>query len=264
MKFSVVRDPFKEETELFNQELVKWCQERNIEVEPGTGKNTIVLALGGDGFIMREAKRLQKSSLPVLGVNFGRKGILAAVEKENWQENLSRVIRGEYKIERRLMLTCDHLDGAGRLVKRIESINDIYIRHPKRMVIVGLRINGEVVHKEVHADGVVICTPMGSTAYFRTSGGSPFPSGIGVNFICPMEENLTALIQTEGDVIEVTLSDVGSFKKEPAFLFVDGEDSEIKVGEMIRVRKSKKKARFVIPRGFSWFHVAQRKLGLSY
>lgn len=273
MKFMIIPDEYKPEAGRLAEDIATWCRNRGIDVEVleaqskkierNKGGQVIVLALGGDGFIMRQSKRLQKARIPLLGINFGRKGILAYAEQSDWEERLLQVLRGEYRIDKRSVLHVQHFGADSKPLHTFEVVNDVYIRHPKRMVILKVAINGAVAHEEVHADGAIVCAPMGSTAYYRTSGGHPFPSGIGINFICPMDMNIGPLVQREDDVIELTLVDVGSFNKESAYLFADGQDVEMQIGEKIVVRASEKKVYFVEPNGLSWFHIAQKKLGLS-
>lgn len=270
MKILIISDEYKPETVRLAQDIWIWCKSRHIDVvvqpkkiERSKGEQIIALALGGDGFIMRQSKRLQNARIPLLGINFGRKGILAYAEQSNWEKVLEQIFAGDYTVEKRMMLAVEHLDGNGNVLHAFAVANDVYIRHPKRMVMFQLTINEAIAYEKVHADGVVVCAPMGSTAYYRTSGGHPFPSGIGISFICPMDMNVAPLVQQDDDVVEVLLKDVGSYQKKPAFLIADGQDVEIKINEKIVARKSKKSTYFVRPNGLSWFHIAQQKLGLS-
>lgn len=274
MRFIIIHDEYKPEAGLLAREIEEWLKKGKavfVELQPENirrandddDREVVALVLGGDGFIMRQSKRLQNARIPLLGINFGRKGILAYAEQSNWEKVVEQILAGDYTVEKRMMLVAEHLDEKGSALHAFEVVNDVYIRHPKRMVVLQLTINGDVAHEEVHADGVVVCAPMGSTAYYRTSGGHPFPSGIGISFICPMDMNVAPLVQQDDDVVEVLLKDIGSYQKDPAFLIADGQDVEIKVNEKIVVRKSKKSAYFLRPNGLSWFHIAQRKLGLS-
>lgn len=270
MKFLIIFDPYKEGAEKLSHEIAAWCKNRDIHIgiqpeviESDKERQTIALVLGGDGFIMRQAKRLQKSRIPLLGINFGRVGFLAVAEPQDWKETLECILRGEWQLKKRTMLSCVHLNQNGDVIHRFEAANDVYIRHPKRMVSLSVAVNGRLAFQDLHADGIVVCTPMGSTGYYLAAGGKPFPSGIGIQGICPLAMNTSSLVQEEEDIIEIVLKDIGSLDKEPAFLFIDGEDTTMCVGDKIIVKKSKRHVYFVVPKGFSWISVAQRKLGLA-
>ena len=88
MKFFIIHDTWKSEAEILAKEIVKWCNAKGVkaELQPksfsrANRSGTIVLVLGGDGFIMRQSKMLRKSKIPLLGINFGRKGIWSRISK---------------------------------------------------------------------------------------------------------------------------------------------------------------------------------------
>lgn len=148
------------------KELREMLSQRGIEatdVEP-----ELVVSLGGDGTMLKASQVAHAADAPLLGVNLGTLGYLTEVDAGAEKEALESVLEGSYDIERRLMLACDVNDGERSYVGLNEVLVERSSRH--RLVRLAVRVGGEQL-AGFNADGVIVATPTGSTAYALSAGG---------------------------------------------------------------------------------------------
>ena len=126
----------------------------------------LAIVLGGDGTILRAAELVREGTAPVLGINMGHVGFLAEIERDNMDAAVARAVAGDYEVEERLALAVKVRDGAGRIVFESFALNEASIEKdsPGRMIDVVLEVDRRPL-SSFGADGVVIATPTGSTAY---------------------------------------------------------------------------------------------------
>ena len=132
----------------------------------------VAIVLGGDGTILRAAELVREGTAPVLGINMGHVGFLAEIERDNMDEAVARAIAGDYEVEERLALAVKVRDGHGDVVFESFALNEVTVEKdsPGRMIEVVLEIDRRPL-SSFGADGVVIATPTGSTAYAFSAGG---------------------------------------------------------------------------------------------
>ncbi len=130
------------------------------------GGEDLILVLGGDGSILRALAREAGSGAPVIGINYGRVGFLASIERETLERDLRRALAGEYVVLGLPSLKAEWADG------EVEAVNDLAIFRggESRIADLTYAVDGEVV-ATVRCDGVVMSTPVGSTAYNLAAGG---------------------------------------------------------------------------------------------
>jgi NAD+ kinase len=130
----------------------------------------IALVLGGDGSILRAARQMGYRQVPVLGINLGKLGFLADLDLEDVRAFLPRVVRGEFRITRHLMFECDVASAAGN--RKLLGLNDVVIHTgpPFHLMEIDLEIDGELVSR-FSGDGLIVSTPVGSTAHNLSAGG---------------------------------------------------------------------------------------------
>src|SRR3954470_7848766 len=145
----------------------------------------LALVLGGDGAILRAARQMGYQQVPVLGVNLGRLGFLADLSPDEAVEYLPNVLRGEYRVTEHGMFVCALTDGA--VCRQILGLNEVVIRAapPFKMLDVELLIDGEVVSRFL-GDGMIISTPVGSTAHSLSAGGPVLGQELAAFVITPM------------------------------------------------------------------------------
>lgn len=148
--------------------LASFLGDRGVAVDGRPAE--LVISLGGDGTMLRAAQLAHSLDAPLLGVNLGLLGYLSEVDPDNARQALERVIAGDYEIEERMMLACDVSGGAedSHYVGLNEVLVDRSGRH--RLVRLAVKIGGEEL-AAFNADGLIVATPTGSTAYALSAGG---------------------------------------------------------------------------------------------
>jgi NAD+ kinase len=160
------------------------------------GAADIAVVLGGDGTMLRALARFLGSDVPVIGVNFGRVGFLASIRSEELEAGLARVFDGEYRVIELATLDVD-VDG-----RRATAINDAVAHSAElgRMVELSWGVDGEDFGR-VHCDGLIACTPSGSTAYNLSSGGPVLARSLdamAVTFVAPHSLHVRPLVVPRG------------------------------------------------------------------
>jgi NAD+ kinase len=188
----------------------------------------LCLTLGGDGTILRALREYAGTRIPVFAVNFGELGFLATVEPEHVEDGFERAFRGDFEV---LSLPAIALSGpCGELI----GINDasLHRRPGARVAILAYAIDDEEVGR-VRCDGLVVCTPAGSTGYNLANGGPVLAWGVegfAVSFIAPHSLTARALVVAPGDRLSV----INSSPEEAVDLTVDGRIcGELGPGEAI-------------------------------
>ncbi len=216
----------------------------------------MVITVGGDGTIIHTAKAACKYDLPVLGINAGRIGFLAGLEQRDL-EQLVRLKTGEYITEERMFLEVD-LDDKPLGV----CLNDAVIAKatPEDLMDIHLQFDGDCV--SYRADGVIVATPTGSTAYSMSAGGpvlDPSVESILLTPICPHSLLARTLLIHSDKALSVT---VEPMKSDHAYLVIDGEKSiPITSASKITVRKAKdQKIKLIKLNNDSFYNVLSQKI----
>jgi NAD+ kinase len=191
----------------------------------------LTVAVGGDGTILRTLGRLLGTSVPVIGVNYGRVGFLASIAPERLEQDLARVFAGEYRVLELPTLEVD-LDG-----DRHVAVNDVVATSGTlgRMVELTYAVGGEDVGT-IPCDGMICCTPSGSTAYNLSNGGPVLVRGLdamAITFIAPHSLHARPLVVPRGAALTVRNETVGV----DVAVLVDGHHVEaVEAGEEISIR----------------------------
>ncbi len=163
-RVAIVAHSGRSEAVALRDELDLWLKERGIEVDDRAPD--LVVSLGGDGTTLRAAQSAHAADAPLLGVNLGMLGYLNEVDAAHEKEALERIFEGDYHLEERMMLACQ--SGEQSFV----GLNEVLVERPSRQRLVRLkvRIGGEEL-ASFAADGIIVATPTGSTAYALSAGG---------------------------------------------------------------------------------------------
>jgi len=204
----------------------------------------LLITLGGDGTIVSAVRSVAAYGVPILGVNLGRLGFLAEVEPSQVSTAIPAVLEGRYRVEERMMLrTAQHREG--QVILEAEAINDVVVGrgHASRTVRVAVDVDGHYVLTYA-ADGVIVSTPTGSTAYSLSAGGPIVAPDLNCIAITPIAAHLSALralvVPAQSCVCLRLL------KAEEAMLTVDGQlDAELKPGDEVHNTTSQTTARFI-------------------
>jgi len=211
-----------------------------------------ILVLGGDGLMMRAAKAYPNA--PLLGINFGKVGFLAKVERDNWHEALDAVVSGHYTIEESSTLNASIQSPKGT-EDHGWAINDVVIRSGVRMVDIELYVDGYYVNT-FPGDGLIVSTSRGSTAYCMAAGGPILTAGVKGFAIVPI--SCHSPIRTPMVVAESARIDLLFTSRYDASLILDGRVvADLAPDDVVRVRRGENLCR-LISVGESDFYAAFR------
>lgn len=220
----------------------------------------LLLVLGGDGTMIATARLVGDSEVPVLGVNYGSLGYLAEFRIEEMLPALESILQGNYRLDRRVMLSVQHVRGEESL-RQGRALNDVVINKSAlaRIIEIEAYLNEQFVNS-FRADGLIISTPTGSTAYNLSAGGPviyPSMNAIVVTPICPFTLSNRPIVVPDDAQIELRLKT----EKEEVALTLDGQlGFPLKVGDRVLIRKSKTTFNIVQPMNRNYFDVLRDKL----
>jgi NAD+ kinase len=213
----------------------------------------LVIALGGDGTMLRMAHACTGESIPVLGVNLGHLGFLAELGREDWQPGLERVLAGQYWVELRMMLHVEQERG-GKVIGSWMVLNECAVTRGGTMRIIQLEaeIDGQPLTTYA-ADGLIAATPTGSTAYALAAGGPILPPELRNILLVPVAPHLSvdrAVVLPEGAEVRITIH-----ADSPVILSCDGRSpEEVRDGDCVRARAAEESARFARVQGQGYFY----------
>lgn len=220
----------------------------------------MVIAIGGDGTTVRAAKKAAVYDKPTLGINGGTLGFLSGIEK-NEVEMLFEVIRGNYKLENRIMLKAEITDDSG-CVKTYHCLNDAVISRGdfSRLINFAIYSDGREL-MNVRADGVIISTPTGSTAYSLAAGGpvlSPDLDCFVVTSICPHSlVDRSTVVNSKNELFVNISSDINN----NAVLTCDGEDPvDITQSTKVVISISEYTAKLVKIKPDNFYEILKKKI----
>ena len=221
----------------------------------------ILVVLGGDGSILEAARRAALNKTPILGINLGRLGFMAELEMDELKL-LSRLFDGSYQIDERAMLGVEMIDNKGQRKLASFALNDAVVSGGSVARIVDLELieGGERV-TTYRADGLIVATPTGSTAYSMSAGGAvcdPSLACFCVTPICPHSLTARPLIFPDSATLELKNICV---REKNLFLTIDGRTNyELLRGESVRITKSDKVTRLITLRERSFYNVLRQKM----
>jgi NAD+ kinase len=223
----------------------------------------LVIVLGGDGTLLAMAARIAQSrrDVPILGVNFGSLGFLTEIRIDELYPSLERVLDGTAGLDVRAMLAADALRDGQPLDSRI-VLNDVVFTKGalSRMIELSVSVSGGFVTR-VKADGLIVASATGSTAYNLAAGGPIVHPGVEALLLTPIAPHTLTnrpIVIPGGEVVEVTPINGSG---EEVFITYDGQSGyPLKQGDLIRVRKSTQPLRLVKAPARTYFELLREKL----
>ncbi len=218
----------------------------------------LLVVLGGDGTLLALARAVGERAVPILGINLGTLGFLAEVSVDEMESALERALGGSLSIERRLRIAVEHVR-AGRTIGRWLALNDAVITSSvARLIEIETRADDRLV-STYHADGLIVSTPTGSTAYSLSAGGPillPSLEALVLTPICPHTLTQRPLVIPDSVVLEIATKPGAK-----ARLTVDGQQEvELVDHDRVRVRRSEHGVLLMVPPQRSRFDVLRAKL----
>lgn len=222
---------------------------------------SLVIVIGGDGTLLHAGRTLAPADVPILGVNQGRLGFMADVASIHIDEALGGVLDGQFQEEQRLMLSA-RIERKGAVVKQLQAVNDFVIRNQAAIRMIEFETSLDDCFISTHrADGIIIATPTGSTAYALSGGGPiihPSVDALTLVPICPHALSDRPIVVSAGGEIRVRL--VGD-QRTRAVCTADGQNNEtLGIEDVLCVQRAPRPLRLVHPSTYNYFEVLRTKL----
>ncbi|HKK13421.1 MAG TPA: NAD(+) kinase [Gammaproteobacteria bacterium] len=221
----------------------------------------LVIVVGGDGTLLNAARTLADAGVPVAGVNLGRLGFLVDVSPDEMCDRLDEIFRGEYIEEERTLLHASVQRG-GETVSESDALNDVVVHKwdIARMIDLETSVDGRFLNTH-RADGLIVSTPTGSTAYALSGGGPIVHPTLGALVlvpICPHTLSDRPIVVADRARIEIVVHNGGHSQAQVTF---DGQvNFALMSGDRIVVRKKPRALRLIHPPGYDYFHILRAKL----
>ena len=224
-------------------------------------KSDFIIVLGGDGTLLDTGRKAAKFGTPLLGINMGTMGFLATADGSEAETAIEKVLNGEYKIEKRLMLESEIISDTDN-PKQYIAVNDVCISRGvfTKITEYNIYVNEEYL-ATFRADGIIISTPAGSTAYNLSAGGPVLKPDIAcmvITPICPHSLHSRSIVVSADDTVRIEAS-FGS--NGDIIMSMDGQTSVIlNNGDIINVRKSANSINIIKTNTRSFYEILRKKL----
>lgn len=216
----------------------------------------VLIAIGGDGAMLRAARVGAPYAVPVLGINMGRLGFLTEIARtKDWEKYLDRLLKGDYWIEKRMMLTAQ-LWRLNQLLMSADALNDVVVSGDSvgRIVQLDTYIDNDWA-TTYNSDALIVATPTGSTAYALAAGGPILPPDLLNILLVPSAPHLSMdrpIVLSEGATVDIQLACDNCHK---AIISVDGTiEADLKPADRVQIRASEHCGHFVRMRGKNYFY----------
>jgi NAD+ kinase len=219
----------------------------------------LIIVLGGDGTLLSAARFVAGRETPLFAVNLGHLGFLTSIKVEELYPELDRVLKGEHRIGKRAMIDCE-LQREGETIATYRALNDVVVTKSElaRMIDLDAHVDDHFV-AAYKADGLILATPTGSTAYSLSAGGPVIFPSVGafcITPICPHMLTNRPVIVSDTSVVRIV-----NHGTEGTFLTVDGQVGEpLCAGDRIVCRSSPNKIHLIRPPKLLFFDVLREKL----
>ncbi|RVU84502.1 NAD(+) kinase [Leucothrix sargassi] len=224
----------------------------------------LAIVVGGDGTLLKVGRLLTPKDIPIIGVNLGRLGFLVDISSVNLSQQLETMLEGNFTVEPRTLLQGQVFRG-DKLIGEGNALNDvaIHVRNDVRMIEFNTHIDGHFVNTQ-RADGLIISTPTGSTAYALAAGGPilhPSLEAVTLVPICPHTLTHRPIVVGSDNVIEILLCESRNVDSRVSF---DGQSNvEMLAGDRIVIRQHPHKLKLIHPESYDYYHILRSKLGWS-
>jgi len=259
---AILADLERKKSQSIVQKLTSHLERKKIKVlvNEVSKQTDLVIALGGDGTILKAARRVSGFNLPVLGINLGGFGFLAGVSLSDLYPTLGLILQKRFRTVERMLLSSEVVR-KGKTVEKFLALNDVVIKNgiTARVIRLRLEVNNQYVATYV-GDGLIVSTPTGSTAYSLAASGPivhPDLSLIILSPICPHTLALRPLIISSKDMVKIWV-EANHYE---VILTMDGQENiRLKLGDLVQVRKAKERLKLIVPEKESYYQVLRTKL----
>ena len=222
----------------------------------------LAVVIGGDGTMLYTARRMAEYGVPLVGVNQGRLGFMTDIARESMVDGMGAILEGRYTREQRILFDAEVIRNGERVFHTL-ALNDVVANKGDigRMIELELKVDGELIHV-LRADGLIISTPTGSTAYAMAANGPilhPSVAGIAIVPLCPHALSNRPITISDSSSIEI-----GLMPPHDARIHFDGQARfDARAGDVVRVIRSRHSVTLLHPPGYSYFAMLREKLHWS-
>lgn len=271
-KIAIITNPQKRKVNDILPTLLSWLEKRKIKVSINQNgkkdfKNTdLVIVLGGDGTVLKVARLVVPSGIPILGVNLGEFGFLSQVSIKDLYPALVKVLKRDYYIEERILLSGKVINSSktgskNNLKKNFLSLNDIVVKNATSARVIKLKVALE--NRQIAdwiGDGLIISTPTGSTAYSLAAFGPivyPMLPVFLLTPICPHALTFRSLVVASNEIILIQVK-----SKKNVMLSIDGqEEMNLFYNDIIKIKQARRKLKLVsLSKSVDFFQTLRKKL----
>lgn len=218
-----------------------------------------IISIGGDGTLLSAAQAVMRAPIPILGINLGSLGFLTSLERD-WRVGLSHILKSHYRIEERMVLNC-RLEFEDGTEETLWALNDAVIERADVFNLLALEVRvGDQLLNHYLADGLIISTPTGSTAYALSAGGpiiEPSLDAILITPISPHTLSVRPIVLTGEENIYIKLSNEDAH----AHLHMDGKNTRLIDSSLrIRIRPSSYRIQLVVTPDNTFYEKLRKKL----
>ena len=255
----IMKDVFKIVKKHYEEcEIYKFYDSIDLENEKNKDLD-ILIALGGDGTILRAARAIEKFEIPILAVNIGHLGFLSTIELSQLDDAMKDLIENKFHIDDRMMIKCS-------LINRKEdryctSLNDIVVSKDTLSRAINYQIYiDDTFYIEYKADGIIVATPTGSTAYSLSAGGPiihPKLNAMAITPICPISVGIKTIVLDSNNKILIKINS----DSENVYLSVDGQSAiKLNNNEKILIEVLPQKCKLIKFDDYNYFKVLRKKI----
>jgi NAD+ kinase len=270
-KVVIFVNSIKEEAREIQGGVAEYCRARGSEVQvlPVEGAATpsvdpdveLAITLGGDGTLLYGARALAGADIPILAVNLGDFGFITEITHHEWTEALDKYLAGRLGVSKRIMFVAEVYRG-GRLLTSFRGLNDAVVRSSRFSRIVRLRVRlSQTLVVRYRADGVIVATPTGSTAYSMSAGGPilhPEMDAFVLNPICPFTLSNRPIVVPGSESLEVEVEDR---QRTDVILVTDGQENvALEPGDRVVVSRSDRHSWIILSDRRNFYEVLRTKL----
>ncbi len=222
----------------------------------------VAIVIGGDGTLLSAARRLAEHDVPLVGINQGRLGFMTDIARADMLTAIDRLLAGEFTEDRRLLLDAQVWRG-GQEVFQTFALNDVVVNKGDmgRLIEIEVRVDGEFLYV-LRADGMIVATPTGSTAYALSANGPilhPAVPGIALVPLCPHALTYRPITISDNSRVDLML-----ITPHDASVHFDGQSHfDAQAGDTVRIARSAHAVTLLHPPGYSYFAMLREKLHWS-
>lgn len=227
-------------------------------------QSDLIIVVGGDGTFLSAVRSLAQTSIPILGINLGHLGFLMNISPDSMIMHMEQILLGNYVDEGRFLLESQIIRN-GDAISQADAFNDVvvHIRDVARMIEFETYINGQFVNYQ-RADGIVVSTPTGSTAYALSSGGPLLHAtldAIALVPICPHTLTNRPLVINASSKVEIV---IGNREQTTSQVTFDGQTAfDVRPGDRIVIQKKEHKIHLIHPASYDYYEILRAKLHWS-